>query len=51
MGEEVISSSMTLGTPLKRVEKVGGSKVEGSDMDIDEMHVNKRPKLSSDNEI
>ena len=41
---------MAFGTTPKQVEKNVRSKVEGSYMEIDEVHVNKRPKHSSDKE-
>ena len=50
MDGQVIASSKALGTPLKQFEKTRRSKVQGPNMDIDEVHANKRPKLSSNNE-
>ena len=50
MDEQVMASLKALVTPLKQVEKTRRSEIEGSDMDIDEVHVNKIPKLSFDNE-
>lgn len=51
MDDQVIYSSMALGTPLKKVENARRSEDEGSNIDIDEVHVSKSPKLSSDTEI
>jgi hypothetical protein len=50
MDEQVISSSKALGTQLNQVEQTLKSELEGLDVDFDEVCVNKRPKLSSNNE-
>ena len=42
MDEQVIASSRALGTRLKQVQKNGRSEVEGSYMDINEVHFDKR---------
>jgi len=43
---EMTSSSISTGIPLKNNKGIHRSEVESSDMDIDDVHVSKRPRIS-----
>ena len=42
---------MAIGTPLKQDKGIKRSEIESSNMDIDEVHINKKFKFSHESEI
>ena len=44
--EQIYSSSIAIGTPLKNDKGIHMDEIESSDMDIDGVHVSKNPRIS-----
>lgn len=47
----MFTSSIAIGTPLKWDKEIHRPDIESSDMEIDGIHISKKPKLFQDKEV